>query len=278
VETEEDQFAQIEVSRSPLKTGNVKKVVPVEQNAQNHRLQGSNQVPTHVDSYSELGDISEGVANTKDNAFHETEGEIMSDLDGETDDSISALEEPYIVSPKKTCIKDEEKRQCAKDQGVNQHQRRSSTQMNLNCETITVAGAGKAGANGVYRWFAAHERFVKFTDQGQWQVMRGVNLIEYGDCYYDCWVIEEIKDNVIRLYAVPSGESNSISTNGWICIDGVLPAPTVIEGRDCNECIESDESNASISPMPTSYNSKEWPLNNLDGGEGVKLGLINKMV
>lgn len=97
-----------------------------------------------------------------------------------------------------------------------------------------------------------------FTDQGQYQIMGGVNLMEYGDSYYDCWAIEKIKENVVRLYAVSSGESNSISTNGWICIDGVLPAP-IVEQRghqEINEC--SDESDASSSPMLTYCYSKEW--------------------
>lgn len=227
---------------------------PVKQNAQNHHRQGSHQLPKHVDSSSDLLDLKKDDLDTEDNVVYEPQAEFQleSDQDGVTDDSISALEEPFMIYDKAIGNK-EEKDIHPRIEGV-QNQRKSSTQINSNCETLTVAAAGNPAVNGVYRWFAAHARFVMFTDQGQYQIMRGVDLPEYGDSYNGCWVIEEIKEKMVRLYAVASGETNSISSDGWICINGALPAPIIKKGTEWalhdEACIESD---ASISSMQATY-------------------------
>jgi len=252
-----------------------REVVDIEQNAQNHRRQGSSQSPQHSDSSPELDDLSKPDGEDTQDRMYKTGCEFESDLDGVTDNSISELEEPFLSYDQEKGMKEDEKRKYH-EEGVYQYQRRSFTQISLNFEILTVTGAGNAAVNGVYRWFAAHERFVMFSDQGQYQIMRGVNLSEYGIRYYDCWTIEEIKENVTRLYAVPSNESNSISSGGWICIDGALPAP-IVQGEEEKEryCddgqVETDESDASISPMPTPYYLKEWSvINNVDGAGTVQ--------
>jgi hypothetical protein len=233
-ETEDDEFDQVEEQKSTLNANFVKNV-PARNNTQNHHCQGSLQLPKHVDSSDTREDtLHYDHIDVGETAIHELcEVQFESDQDGVTDDSISALEEPFAMHDEEIRNKEEEKIHPLKDMGV-QTQRKSSTQINLNCELITVAAAGNTSVNGVYRWFAAHERFVMFTDHGQYQIMRGVNLPEYGDSYYGWWVIEEIKENVARLYAVASDKTNSISSDGWICINGALPAPVIKEGRERN--------------------------------------------
>jgi len=255
VETEDDGLDQNGERRYTLNTSLVQ-IGPVKQNTQSHHRQDSHQLPKHVDSSSDLLDnVNKDDLDTEDNIVHEPQAEFQfeSDQDGVTDDSISALEEPLMIYDKAIGNKEEEEIHPRIDKGV-QKQRKSSTQINSNCEMLTVAAAGNPAVNGVYRWFAAHARFVMFTDKGQYQIMRGVDLPEYVDSYYGCWVIEEIKENVVRLYAVASRETNSIPSDGWICINGALPAPIIKKGREWalhdEACIESD---ASISSMQATY-------------------------
>lgn len=264
VDTQDEEFAKIEVQSPTLSPVRVPKVIYGEQNTQHHHRQGSNQMPKHIDSGSEQDELSD--LDTEDK---QTEEQAESELDDLTDDSISALEEPFVLNLAEDEIK-EDTSHCIKDEGSSQHQRRSSAQISLQLQTLKVVGAGDPAINGVYRWFAAHSRFVMFKDQGQYQIMGGVNLSEYGDRYYDCWVIEEMTENVERLYAVASSESTSVPEDGWFCIDGSKPAPEVKCGEEREDYqsdgyMDTEGSDASLSPMPTSY----WAANSLDGVEWV---------
>jgi len=264
-ETKDEEYSQIEDRRSSVNPNTVEKVVYGEQNTQNHHRQGSNQMPKHIDSCSEQDDASE--LDTEDK---ETEEKVESEMDGSSDDSISALEEPFVPNLTEEDVKEEDMGHCIKDEGSYQHQRRRSSQISQQLQTLKVLGAGDPAVNGVYRWFAAHGRFVMFTDHGQYQIMGGVNLSEYGDRYYDCWVIEEITENVDRLYAVPSSES-AIPEGGWFCIDGSKPAPEVKGGEERDDYesdgyIDTEGSASSLSLMPNSY----WAANGLDGIDGLE--------
>jgi len=235
-----------------------------EQDTRHHR-QGSNQEPKHMDSLSELED-------SEDNGVLERVENELSDLDGSTDDSISPLEDVLVVDLVIHQPKEEKISHRESEEGSYQHQRKSSAQISLELQTLEVSGAGNPAVNGVYRWFAAHERFVMFTDQGQYQIMGGVDLSEYGECYYNSWVIEEITGT--RLYAVPLDERSSISSEGWICIDGASPAPKVKGGEerelfDEEYDMETEESDSSLSHLPTAYLPKQWVASNSDELGGV---------
>jgi len=264
----EDGLARVHRISNPILK---QKVVPIE-HVQHYHRQGNSQRPQHLNSSRELVDVSKPFrADTQDKSMCKAGCDFESELYDATDDSISELEETFVSHNQEKWQKEEEKKQYF-EEGVHQHQRRSSTQMSLNFETLTVTGAGNTAVNGVYRWFAAHDRFVMFSAQGQYQIMRGVNLSEYGDRYYDCWTIEEIRENVTRLYAVASGEVNFISFGEWICINGTVPAPIVKGGEehrryDDDGLEETDESDVSLSPIPNSYYLKEWSVYNAHGTE-----------
>jgi len=265
VEVQHEEFAKIEVQSSTLSPVRVLRVIYGEQNTQHHHRQGSNQMPKHVDSVSEQDDLSD--LDTEDK---KTEEQVESELDESTDDSITALEELFVLNLPEEEIKEEHTNHCIKDEGSCQHQRSSSAQISLQPQTLNVVGAGDPAVNGVYRWFAAHSRFVMFKDKGQYQIMVGVNLSEYGDRYYDCWVIEEMTENVVRLYAVASSNSTSVPEYGWFCIDGSKPVPEVKreeerEDYQSDGYLDKEGSDVSLSPMPTSY----WIANSLDGVECV---------
>jgi len=267
-ETQEDEFVQIDIGNSIF---NLQEVPLTEQKSQHHNQQGNIQIPKHIDSHSEVEDLTESEnTDAKLNGIYEFGNQLDSNLDGSTDDTISALEENFVINQPEYST-EEEIYNRNKDRGNHQHQRRFSTQISLQAETLKVTGAGNAAANGVYRWFAAHGRFVMFTNQAQFQIVGGVNLSEYGERYYDSWVIEEIKENIVSLYAVASGEYPSINSDGWICIDGALPAPK-LEPEEEQEFYEEEDSymdivekSISISPIPTSCSQKLLIVNSRDG-------------
>lgn len=271
VDKENQEFVQIEI-KSP--TANVvQEILLNEQINQRLHRQGSSQKPMHMDSLSELEMFSEADdADLKVNSFAGITRQLQSELESPSEDSISSL--PLLVSSAHGGMKQGNIAIVTKDLRNNQHQRKSSTQIGPMVEVLEVVGAGNPAVNGVYRWFAAHERFVMFSDEGQYQIMRGVNLSEYGEHYHDCWVIEELMKNVLRLYAVASGNMNYIPSDGWICINGASPAPKVMgveEGMlQEDSCgVENEESELSLSSMSIPFPQKEWAVIDLDGLNGV---------
>jgi len=272
LETEDNEFVQIEVRNSPLHQNVVQEVLS-EQSNQYHRRQGSNQMQ-HIDSLSELEKLSEtDDLDWKTSSVYARGNQAESDLDCSTDESISELfQVPVGIKHEEYGMNVEEIGKSAKDVSI-QHQRKSSTQVGPQAEILEVQGAGNPAVNGVYRWFAAHERFVMFTDHGQYQIIGGVNLSDFGDHYHDCWVIEKIMEVVVRLYAVASSEITSIPCDGWICIHGTSPAPKVKGGEERklheeNGYMGNEQSDESLS-SPISNLPKEWAMNELDGIEGV---------
>jgi len=269
------EFLQIEVENSTDSTTAVEEVLLTER-SNHHYQQGSNQMPKHMDSLSELENFSEpNDTSSKDNSLDQREEYFQSDVDGSSIESISSLfHNPVVMTDVEDRKIDEEVDLTTKDVQNNQHQRKSSTQIGPQVELLEVFGAGNPAVNGVYRYFAAHERFVMFTDDGQYQIIGGANLSEYGERYGNCWVIEEIKKNVVRLYALASTEIIPISSEGWICINGALPAPKV-KGLDEEKLHErsyfgNEESDGSLSPLSTSHIPKQWPSHDLDGIDGVE--------
>lgn len=136
-------------------------------------------------------------------------------------------------------------------------------------QLIRVVGAGNQAVNGVYRWFTKHKRFIMFTDDCQYQIVGGVNLSEYGDCYKNCCVIQEVMENVVQLYAAASKEDSSISFDGWICICGTSPAPKIQVGEEwgfyeVEGGISTEGSDTSISLLDTSLLLKQWAISNFD--------------
>lgn len=274
VNKENNEFVQIEIENPTANV--VQEILVNEQNNQRLHRQGSNQKPMHFDSLSELEMFSEADdADLKENRVSGIAGQLESELDSPSEDSISSLfKDPSAISSAQRGMKQGKITIAAKDFRNNQHQRKSSTQIDPMVEVIEVVGAGNPAVNGVYRWFAAHERFVMFSDEGQYQIMRGVDLSEYGEHYHDCWVIEELMKNVILLYAVASSDMNTISNHGWICINGASPAPKVngLEEGILHEdscCVGNEESELSLSSMSIPCPSKEWSAVDLDGVECV---------
>jgi len=275
VDRENNEFVQIEI-KSP-RVNVVQEILLDEQNNQHLHRQGSNQLPMHMDSLSELEKFSEADdTDLKDNSVYGTAGRLESELDSPIEDSISSLfRYPLIINNAQDGMKQGKITFIAKDLRNNQHQRKSSTQIGPMVEVLEVVGAGNPAVNGVYRWFAAHERFVMFSDEGQYQIMRGVDLSEYGEHYRDCWVLEELMKNVLRLYAVASNDMNYTSTDGWICINGASPAPKVkgvAEGmlREGSACSENEESDLSLSSMSIPGPPKEWPAADFEGVNGIE--------
>lgn len=233
------------------------------QTAQNHHRWGRLQISKPMESLSEVEQYSEQEnRNIENNAVDWGGDQIESWLGSSTDGSISALEELLVMTSDTSGMNENEKYCQTNDRNS------YKSLIRLQDETNKVIGAGSTAANGVYRWFAAHGRFVMFTDEGQYQIRGGVNLSEYGDRYYDSWVIEEIRENVVPLYAVPSNNSITFSSDVWICINGVPPAPKV-EGGDDRElyeedgCMEAEES-ASIYPMQLACLSMPLDENYID--------------
>jgi len=275
VNKQNNEFVQIEI-KDP--TANVVQEILLNEqiNRRSHR-QGSNQKPMHMDSLSELEMFSEADdADLKDNCVSGIAGQLESDLDSLSDDSISSLfKGTSAISIAQGGMKQAKIAIAAEDSRNNQHQRKSSTQIDPMVEVLEVVGAGNPAVNGVYRWFAAHERFVMFGDEGQYQIMRGVDLSEYGEHYHDCWVIEELMKNMLRLYAVASNDMNYISSNGWICINGASPAPKVKgvdEGmlHEDNYYVGNEESELSLSSMSIPCPPKQWSAIDPDGVNGVE--------
>jgi len=272
-----NEFVQIEIKNPTADV--VQKILVKEQINQRLHRQGSNQKPVHMDSLSELEMFSEADdADFKDNRVSGIAGQLESELDSPSEDSISSLfKDPSAISIAQGVMRQGKIAIAAKDFRNNQHQRKSSTQIDPMDEVLEVVGAGNPAVNGIYRWFAAHERFVMFSDEGQYQIMRGVDLSEYGEHYHDCWVIEELMKNVLRLYAVASSGMNYISSDGWICINGASPAPKVNgldEGllHDDNYYGGNEECELSLSSMSIPCVPKEWSPVDLDGANGVECG------
>jgi len=274
VERKECEFVKIGVKNSPVHQSIVEEVV-TEQNDQYNRQQGSNQMQ-HVDSLSELEKLSEtDDYDWKNSSVYERGGQGDSEQDNSTDESISELfQVPFGINYEEDGLKIEEIGKYPTD-GSNQHQRKSSTQTGPQAEVLEVQGAGNPAVNGVYRWFAAHERFVMFTDHGQYQIIGGVNLSELGDRLYNCWVIEKIMETVVRLYAVASDEITSVPCDGWICIHGTSPAPLVKGGEerklheDKGYYMGIEQSDESLSSLPINL-PKQFAVNDLDGIDGVE--------
>jgi len=272
-----NEFLRIEVKSSTLSpTKVVEEVLLTERNNHHHR-QGSNQIPKHMDSLSELENFSEpGDIGLKDNSVDERGGLFELEVDGSTNDSISSLfHDPFVMNDIEDRMIVEKLEFTARDVQNSQHQRKSSMQIGPQVEVLEVFGAGNPAVNGVYRYFAAHERFVMFTDEGQYQIIRGANLSEYGDRYSDCWVLEEIKKNVVRLYALASSEIVPISSEGWICIYGASPAPKVCgldEGKlnERNGYSGNEDSDAPLSPLSATHLPKQWHSNDLAELDGVE--------
>jgi len=269
VETKDNEYVkEVKVKDSPFHPNVVEEVV-MEQSNQHHRRQGSNQMQ-HIDSLSELEKLSEtDDVEWKNSSVYDNGGQVEFELDSSADESISELFQVSIgINHEECAMKVEEGATSAIDRSK-QHQRKSSIQIGPQAKILEVQGAGNPAVNGVYRWFAAHERFVMFTDHGQYQIMGGVNLSDFGDHYHDCWVIEKIMDIVVRLYAVASNEITSIPCDGWICIHGTSPAPKV-KGGECklheeNGYMENEHSDESLFSLPNSNLPKQWVANDLDG-------------
>merc|ERR1719233_1002084 len=217
---------------------------------------GRNQRPKRTGSLYPVEQYSELVDNDIKNSAFDEGGDHYPEYDGNTNDSISGLEDPPIVTSENDGMRNDEN-YCQ----ANDHISFKSI-VRLEDEMKKVIGAGSTSANGVYRWFAAHGRFVMFTDEGQYQIRGGVNLSAFDDQYYNSWVIEEYKERLVPLYAVASNNSSTSSSNGWICIKGVPPAPKVEIG-DERELYEEDgsmevEESVSIYPMLSGYLPKSW--------------------
>lgn len=191
-----------------------------------------------------------------------------SDADDSGYDTISALFEiPFDTDHVDDGTNVEEIYHRLEDVGSCQYYCESPTKIVPQDETLQVIGAGNPAVNGIYRWFAAHDRFVMLTDRGQYQITGGVSLYELGDGYHDCWVIEEIMVKASRLYALPSRDVTS--SNGWICINGASPAPKVKMGeskklQEDNSDIET-QNVLSLSGKPTDYLAKMWSATEFDG-------------
>jgi len=226
--------------------------------------QVSNKLPEDMESISELKHHSEpDVIDNKDEAIDQNGGKIETDLDESTDGTISALEETVFITSDEWRAKEEE----SDDEAQNSYKLSNASMISLRVQSNKVVGAGSGAANGVYRWFVAHGRFVMFTEEGQYQIRGDANLSEYGDRYYNCWVIEEIRENMVRLlYAVASSESNCAPSDGWICIEGASPAPKVEQGNDRElykngGFMELEESETSIYPLISSSTTNQWDEN-----------------
>jgi len=199
-------------------------------------------------------------------AIDQNQGKIETELDESTDGTISALEETVFITSDEEGAKEEE----SDDEAQNSYKLRDASMISLRVQSNKVVGAGSAAANGVYRWFVAHRRFVMFTEDGQYQIRGDANLSELGDRYLNCWVIEEIRENVVRLlYAVASSNRTCAPSGGWICIEGASPAPEVEQGDDREiyengGFMEFEESETSVYPLRSSRASNVWDENHLN--------------
>jgi len=226
-----------------------------EQSLQLQHMEVGNKEQKEVESLIEVEQLSV-LDNIEKEVAHYGGGQFESDVDSTTTCTLSALEEVFLVGFEEDGGTEEEYEEKAKD--GKSDDRQSESMINLRVQANKVSGAGSTTANGLYRWFAAHSRLVMFTEEGRYQIRGDATLSEYGDHYHDCWVIEEIRDNVIRpLYAVASNISASVPSDGWICIEGASPAPRVEEGdeRELDEdsgSLEMEESETSIYPFQSS--------------------------
>jgi len=267
VDLHDDEFSQFEDQRSHLKPSMVQRILQADKNTWNDLQKRNNQMPWYKDFLSEPEYISEpNVGDSEGDVGYKIGGQIDSDRDGSTEETISAHDN--FISSDEEEIKEEIK-QTMNDEANIKH-RNDSSQINLQVQTLNVTAAGTSAVNGVYRWFTAHGRFVMFTDKGHYQIMGGVNLCElYGERYNYCWVIEEITENMVCLYAAASDLGISIPSDGWICINGSSPSPNVQEGdeREVYEegYTESEDCDASLSLMPTCYMTKQSVANNPEG-------------
>lgn len=80
-------------------------------------------------------------------------------------------------------------------------------------ESITVSGAGTAGANGVYILYPEFGVFVK-------------DGFQYAVGFGDAWIIADIENGII-LYGNMGGSIDEVPKTGWQVVDGIEPAPTV---------------------------------------------------
>merc|ERR1719193_922943 len=215
-----------------------------------------------MESISEQSHLSKpDVNDLKYEALDQNGGKIETDLDESTDGTISALEETVFITSEEEGAKEEE----SYDEARKSYQLSNASMISLRVQSNKVVGAGSAAANGVYRWFVAHKRFVMFTEDGQYQIRGGANLSEYGDRYLKCWVIEETREDMVRLlYAVASSNRTCAPSAGWICIEGASPAPEVEQGDDRELLYENggsmeyEESETSVYPLRSSRTSNIW--------------------
>jgi len=233
-----------------------------EHTTQKHPEWKSTRGSEDIESISEQRHLSEPDANDlKYEATGQNTGKIETELDESTDGTISALEETVYITSDEEGAKEEE----SDDEAQNSWKLSNASMISLRVQSNNVVGAGSAAANGVYRWFVAHRRFVMFTEERQFQIRGGANLSEYGDRYINCWVIEEIREDVVRLlYAVASSNRTCAPSAGWICIEGASPAPEVEQGDDRELLYENggsmeyEESETSVYPLRSSRTSNMW--------------------
>jgi len=258
--TGDDQFAE---ATPPL----AQEVTLPKHTTQKHIQWKSTKESQDLISISEQRHLSEPEVNDlKYEAIDQNGGQIETELDESTDGTISALEETVFITSEEEGAKEEE----SDDGAQNSYKLSNASMISLRVQSNKVVGAGSAAANGVYRWFVAHKRFVMFTEDGQYQIRGDANLSEYGDRYLNCWVIEEIRENVVRLlYAVASSNRTCAPSGGWICIEGASPAPEVEQGDDREVYekggfMEFEESETSVYPLRSSRTLNTWDENYLN--------------
>jgi len=232
-----------------------------EHTTQRHLQWKSTKESEDMESISEQRHLSEpGVNYLKYETIDQNGSKIETELDESTDGTISALEETIFITSDEEGAKEEE----SDDEAQNSYKLSNASMISLRVQSNKVVGAGSAAANGVYRWFVAHRRFVMFTEEGQYQIRGGANLSEYGDRYLKCWVIEEIREDMVRLlYAVASSNRTCAPSAGWICIEGASPAPEVEQGDDREfyengGFMELEESDTSVYRLRSSRTPNMW--------------------
>jgi len=252
--TGDDQLA---VATPPL----AQEVTLPEHTIQEHPHQKSTKKSEDMESTWEQRHLSgPDVNDLKYKTIDQNGGKIETELDESSDGTISALEETiFITTSDEEGAKEEES-----DDAQNSYKLSNASMISLRVQSNKVVGAGSAAANGLYRWFVAHRRFFMFTEEGQYQMRGGANLSEYGDRYLSCWVIEEVREDMVRLlYAVASSNRTCAPSAGWICIEGASPAPEVEQGDDRElyengGFIEFEESETSIYPLRSSRTTNMW--------------------
>jgi len=260
IKMQDNNFRDIKVHRSTL---NPNADIEQQQNVDYYHQDWNDMMPTYLDFISEpqYHREKQDIASIKS-----TIGEAASKLEAR-DDSTEDAESVYLehsTNLYKGAVKDDIGLDFKIKEDYSKRQIRAS-----QVQVIKVMGAGNPTVNGIYRWFTAHERYIMFKDQSQCQIVGGVNLSEFGERYSDCWVIEEIMENVVRLYAVASRKGPTVASDGWFCVYGKSPAPQIQVGEEWgfyedDSEIETEGTDTSLSLMTNSYLPMQLATDGLD--------------